>query len=183
MEDYNDFLCRKNIEQKKHYLKEFYKKSKYIDNFRVYKNEVDQRNRQSYLDKMNQKMRKEDEDKRIKNRQKRINEINKLQTWKKDIDFDRKNKKREKPKQKGKGKGKEKVDLTNLINELNQTNKANSSKIINNSNKTDNNTKNKTLFDDNKKNNKTKNNTRWRKKEEWKTIQFQHQINEKTKKL
>ena len=96
MEDYNDFLCRKNIEQKKHYLKEFYKKSKYIDNFRVYKNEVDQRNRQSYLDKMNQKMRKEDEDKRIKNRQKRINEINKLQTWKKDFDFDRKNKKREK---------------------------------------------------------------------------------------
>jgi hypothetical protein len=87
-----------------------------------------------------------------------------------------------KPKQKGKGKGKEKVDLTNLINELNQTNKTNSSKIINNSNKTDNNTKNKTLFDDTNKNNKTKNNTRWRKKEEWKTIQFQHQINEKTKK-
>ena len=89
---------------------------------------------------------------------------------------------KEKEKPKGKGKEKEKIDLTNLINELNQTNKTNSSKIINNSNKTDNNTKNKTLYDDDKKNNKTKNNTRWRKKEEWKTIQFQHQINEKTKK-
>ena len=84
-----------------------------------------------------------------------------------------------KEKQKPKGRGKEKVDLTNLINELNQTN---SSKLKNNSNKSDNNTKNKTLFDDNNKTNKTKNNTRWRKKEEWKTIQFQHQINEKTKK-
>ena len=96
MEDYTDYLCKKNMEQKRHYLNEFYKKSKYIDNFRVYKNEVEQRNRQSYLDRINQRMRKEDEDKRIKNRQKRINEINKLQTWKKDFEIDRKNKKREK---------------------------------------------------------------------------------------
>ena len=96
MNDYTDYLCRKNQEQKKHYLNEFYKKSKYIDDFRKYKNEQDQKNQKDYLDKINQKLKKEDEDKKYKNRQKKINEINKLQTWKKDFEIDRKNKKREK---------------------------------------------------------------------------------------
>lgn len=91
---------------------------------------------------------------------------------------------------KEKPKIKEKLNLTNLINELNQTNDTNNtsnnnnatniSKKENNKNETNNfNNKNQTLLNNNK--NKTKNNTRMRKKEEWKSIQFQHQINEKAK--
>jgi hypothetical protein len=87
---------------------------------------------------------------------------------------------------KEKPKIKEKLNLTNIINELNQTNGTNNTNnnndtnISNNKNETKNITnKNQTLLDNNK--NKTKNNTRMRKKEEWKSIQFQHQINEKAK--
>ena len=90
---------------------------------------------------------------------------------------------------KEKPKIKEKLNLTNLINELNQTNGTNNTKNNNNTNiqnkvntknETNNfNNKNQTLLNNNK--NKTKNNTRMRKKEEWKSIQFQHQINEKAK--
>lgn len=64
-------FAEKNQEQKKHYLNEFYKKSKYIDDFRIYKNEQDQKNQKDYLDKINQKLKKEDEDKKFKNRQKK----------------------------------------------------------------------------------------------------------------
>jgi hypothetical protein len=90
---------------------------------------------------------------------------------------------------KEKPKIKEKLNLTNLINELNQTNGTNNTKNNNNTNiqnkainknETNNiNNKNQTLLNNNQ--NKTKNNTRMRKKEEWKSIQFQHQINEKSK--
>ena len=84
---------------------------------------------------------------------------------------------------------KEKLNLTNIINQVNQTNnKNNTNKTnieINDSNKNHTNDKNQTIdknqtLTDNK--NKTKNKTRIRKKEEWKSIQFQHQINEKAKK-
>jgi len=90
---------------------------------------------------------------------------------------------------KEKPKIKEKLNLTNIINELNHTNGTNNTNInnatnipneANNKNDTNNiNDKNQTLLDNNK--NKTKNNTRMRKKEEWKSIQFQHQINEEAK--
>ena len=71
MDDYSEFLCKKNYVQKKNYVNEFYKNSKYVDNFRKYKEEQEQKNRKSYIDKINQKMRKEDEDKKSKNRQKK----------------------------------------------------------------------------------------------------------------
>jgi hypothetical protein len=48
-----------------------------VDDFRKYKNENLQKNRQSYLDKISQRMKKEDEDKKNKCRQKKINAINK----------------------------------------------------------------------------------------------------------
>lgn len=64
MDDYSEYLCRKNKEQKKNYFNEFYQPSKYVDDFRKYKNENLQKNRQSYLDKISQRMKKEDEDKK-----------------------------------------------------------------------------------------------------------------------
>ena len=96
MDDYSEYLCRKNKEQKKNYFNEFYQPSKYVDDFRKYKNENLQKNRQSYLDKISQRMKKEDEDKKNKCRQKKINAINKLQTWKNDFEIEKKNRKREK---------------------------------------------------------------------------------------
>ena len=96
MDDYSEFLYKKNNVQKKNYVNEFYKNSKYVDNFRKYKEEQDQKGRKCYYDKINQKMRKEDEDKKSKNRQKKINAINKLQTWKKDFENVKKKKKIEK---------------------------------------------------------------------------------------
>ena len=96
MDDYSDFLIKKNKVQRKSYVNEFYKNSKYVDNFRKYKEEQDQKNRKSYIDRINQKMRKEDEDKKSKYQQKKINAINKLQTWKKDFEIVKKKKKIEK---------------------------------------------------------------------------------------
>ena len=37
MDDYSDFLIKKNKVQRKSYVNEFYKNSKYVDNFRKYK--------------------------------------------------------------------------------------------------------------------------------------------------
>ena len=96
MNDYSEFLCRKNKDQRKNYLNEFYKKSKVIDNYRKLKEEQEQKNRKNYIDKINQRMKKEDDEKKAKNRQRKIDEINKLQTWKKDFENVKKNKKLEK---------------------------------------------------------------------------------------
>ena len=92
MNDYSEFLCRKNKDQRKNYLNEFYKKSKVIDNYRKLKEEQEQKNRKNYIDKINQRMKKEDDEKKAKNRQRKIDEINKLQTWKKDFENVKKNK-------------------------------------------------------------------------------------------
>ncbi len=93
---------------------------------------------------------------------------------------------KEKEKKKEKRKPKEKLNLTDIINEINQTNKTNQTTQTNQTNQTDqSNQTNKTLKDDSNNKNTTKKNTtktRMRKKEEWKVIQFQHQINEKIKK-
>ena len=96
MNDYSEFLCRKNKDQRINYLNEFYKKSKVIDNYRKLKEEQEQKNRKNYIDKINQRMKKEDDEKKAKNRQRKIDEINKLQTWKKDFENVKKNKKLEK---------------------------------------------------------------------------------------
>ena len=76
-------------------------------------------------------------------------------------------------------KANDRINITNLINEINQTNYTNNTQNLNK--------KNETLSDNinvNITNNKTtskKNKTKLKKKEEWKTIQFQHQINDKSK--
>jgi hypothetical protein len=75
----------------------------------------------------------------------------------------------------------EKINITNIINEINKTNHTNNINDTKNINKT-----NETLSDNiNLNNNKTtskKNKTKLKKKEEWKTVQFQHQINDKIQK-
>ena len=96
MNDYNEFISRKNKEQRKNYLNEFYKKSKLVDNYRKLKNEQEQKNRKDYIDQINRRMKKEDEEKKNKYRENKINNINKLQTWKKNFENDKKNKKIEK---------------------------------------------------------------------------------------
>jgi hypothetical protein len=81
----------------------------------------------------------------------------------------------EEEKENEKDKKKEKIDLTEIIsqiNKTNQTNKANETKIDESVNDND---KNKT------KKNSTK--QKIRKKEEWKVIEFQHQLNEKKNNL
>ena len=94
----------------------------------------------------------------------------------------------EKEKIKKKGKKNEKINITNIINEINQTNynaTKNETNEINkttNINDTDLLNENNTDINNNKTSNKSKKNkTKLRKKEEWKVIQFQHQINEKNK--
>jgi len=96
MNDYNEFISRKNKEQRKNYLNEFYKKSKLVDNYRKLKDEQEQKNRKDYIDQINRRMKKEDEEKKNKYRENKINNINKLQTWKKNFENDKKNKKIEK---------------------------------------------------------------------------------------
>ena len=96
MNDYSEFIYKKNKDQRKSYLNEFYKKSKIVDNFRKLKDEQEQKNRKDYIEQINKKMRKEDEEKINKYRQKKIDAINKLQTWKKNFENDKKYKKIEK---------------------------------------------------------------------------------------
>lgn len=95
MDEYSEFLCKKNKDQRKNYLNEFYKKSKIVENFRKIKEEEYQKYRKNNLEKVNQRMRKEDEEKKAKYRQRKIDEINKLQTWKKNFENEKKNKKLE----------------------------------------------------------------------------------------
>ena len=96
LEDYNEFLYKKNKDQRNNYLSEFYKKSNYLDNLRKMKEEKEYKKNQKCMDNIKQKMRKEDEDKKAKCRQKKMDSINKLQIWKKNFDNEKKNKKKEK---------------------------------------------------------------------------------------
>ena len=96
IKDYNEFIYRKNKEQRKNYLNEFYKKSKLVENFQKIKEEQDQNSQRKYYYKINQRMKKEDDEKKAKNRQRKIEEINKLQIWKKNFENEKKNKKLEK---------------------------------------------------------------------------------------
>jgi hypothetical protein len=81
----------------------------------------------------------------------------------------------EEEKEKEKDKKKEKIDLTEIISQINKTNQTN--KI--------NETKIDERVNDNDKNKTKKNSTKqkMRKKEEWKVIEFQHQLNEKKNNL
>ena len=78
----------------------------------------------------------------------------------------------EEEKDKDKDKKKERIDITEIINQINKTNHTDKM--------------NKTKIDENYKNTTKKNVTKKRKlkkKEEWRTIEFQHQINEKKNNL
>ena len=79
----------------------------------------------------------------------------------------------ERPKEKDKKK--EKIDLTEIISQINKTNQSN----------TTNETKIDESINDNEKNKTKKNSTKQkiRKKEEWKVIEFQHQLNDKKNNL
>ena len=99
MEDYNEFLFKKNKEQKNNYYSEFYKKTNYYENLRKIREENENKKNKKYIDNVKQKMRKEDEEKKAKYRQKKINGINKLQIWKKDFENEKNNKKKEKEKE------------------------------------------------------------------------------------
>ena len=94
--DYSQYIYRKNKDQRKNYLDEFYKKSKVVDNFKKLKEEQEQKNRKDYLDKIEQRMKKEDEEKKSKCYRKKVEEYNRIQNWKKNIEKDRKKRKLEK---------------------------------------------------------------------------------------
>ena len=93
--DYSQFICRKNKAQRKNYLDQFYKKSKVVENFKKIKEEQQQKNRKDYLDKIEQKMKREDEEKKNKFYRKKIDEYNRVQNWKKNVEKDKKYKKLE----------------------------------------------------------------------------------------
>ena len=86
----------------------------------------------------------------------------------------------EKEKEKKKGKKNEKINITNIINEVNQTNYNNTKNETNQTNTTKS-INNTDIYTNETSNKNRKNKTRLRKKEEWKTVLFQHQINEKNK--
>ena len=93
--DYSQFICRKNKAQRKNYLDQFYKKSKVVENFKKIKEEQQQKNRKDYLDKIEQKMKREDEEKKNKFYRKKVDEYNRIQNWKKNVEKDKKYKKLE----------------------------------------------------------------------------------------
>ena len=96
LEDYNEFLYKKNKDERNNYLSEFYKKSNYLDNLRKLREEKEHIKNKKCMDKVKQRMKREDEEKKAKYRQKRLEGINKLQIWKKNFDIEKKNKKKEK---------------------------------------------------------------------------------------
>lgn len=89
--------------------------------------------------------------------------------------------KEKKPKKK-KEKKNEKIDITKLINQLNQTNNTNNAGDTNNTDSTNKININETVSDNSKNQTKKNKTLKLKKKEEWKSIQFQHQINENNKK-
>ena len=96
IEDYNEYLYKKNKNQRDNYYSEFYKKTNYLENLRKIKEENEERKNKKCLDNVKQRMKKEDEEKKAKYRQKKIEGINKLQIWKKDFENEKKNKKKDK---------------------------------------------------------------------------------------
>ena len=96
MDEYNEFLYKKNKDQRSNYLSEFYKRTNYFDNLRKIREENENKKNKKCIDNVKQKMKKEDENKKAKFRQKKIDGITKLQIWKKNFDDEKKIKKKQK---------------------------------------------------------------------------------------
>lgn len=96
MDEYNELLYKKNKEQRSNYLSEFYKRTNYLDNLRKIREENENKKNKKCIDNVKQKMKKEDENKKAKFRQKKIDGITKLQIWKKNFDDEKKIKKKQK---------------------------------------------------------------------------------------
>ena len=96
MEAHEEFFNKKNYNDKKSYLDEFFKKNKYIDGYKKIKKEQEKTNLKIFSEEINKKMRKEDEELKIKNKQKKLNNINKYQNWKNNFENEKNNRKKEK---------------------------------------------------------------------------------------
>jgi len=81
MNDYISFLNKKNQEEKKKNLEDFYRKNQALDNYKKAKEEEENKKRKMFEDEFKKKMKEEDDEMREKNRQKKLNDINKLQNW------------------------------------------------------------------------------------------------------
>ena len=102
MNDYISFLNKKNQEQKKKNLEDFYKKNQELDNYKKSKEEEEKKKRKIFEDEFKKKMKEEDDEMREKNRQKKLNDINKLQNWFENFENKKNDKKKEEQEEKDK---------------------------------------------------------------------------------
>lgn len=102
MNDYISFLNKKNQEEKKKNLEDFYRKNQALDNYKKEKEEEENKKRKMFEDEFRKKMKEEDDEMREKNRQKKLNDINKYQNWMEEFENEKNNKKKEEEKEKDK---------------------------------------------------------------------------------
>ena len=102
MNDYNEFINKKNREDKKRLYEDYCKKNQDLDNYRKMKEDEEKQKGKKYEEEFKKKMKKEDEEMREKKRQKKLNDINKMQNFLDEFENKKKDKKKEEQEEKDK---------------------------------------------------------------------------------
>ena len=102
MNDYLEFLNKKNKKDKMKIYEDYAKKNLDLDKYRKLKEEEEKKKAQRFEDDIRKKMKEEDEKKKERERQKKLNDINKYQNWMEEFENEKNNKKKEEEKEKDK---------------------------------------------------------------------------------
>ena len=96
MNDYIEYLNKKNKEDKEKDKEDLIKNNKILSDYKKYKEDEEKENNKKYYDDFKKKIKEEEDKIKEKKRQKKINEMNKLQEWIEGFEKDKKDKKKEK---------------------------------------------------------------------------------------
>ena len=102
MNDYLEFLDRKNKKDKMKIYEDYAKNNLDLDKYRKTKEEEEKKKAQKFENDYRKKLKEEDEEKRERERQKKLNDINKYQNWMEEFENEKNIKKKEEEKEKDK---------------------------------------------------------------------------------